>query len=240
MQRGLGGVKLQRGLSHAPLYRMFVLYPHICPQVEAGMEGRVEGGMEGRAEARVEGRFEAGVEDEEDTEEECCGSLYSEDEALGEDLVVTTPATPGCNPLHFPFPLQGLGRRPHSSMGLQAEHADLSLPPKSPVPGRVAGRGRQRTFSTSATVSTEREPIIRASRRTIYTAGRPPWYDSQGQQVGYTCHLTCHLPPGASPATWSLTCHLTCHLPPGASPVTCHLFQFYHSFIISLIHYESI
>jgi len=134
-------------------------------------------------EAGVEGRLEGGEEGEEDTEEECCGSLYSEDEALGEDLVVTTPATPGCNPLHFPFPLQGLGRRPHSSMGLQAEHADLSLPPKSPVPGRVAGRGRQRTFSTSATVSTEREPIIRASRRTIYTAGRPPWYDSQGQQV---------------------------------------------------------
>ena len=31
--------------------------------------------------------------------------------------------------------------------------------------------------------STEREPIIRAPKRTIYTAGRPPWYDSQGQQV---------------------------------------------------------
>ena len=65
----------------------------------------------------------------------------------------------------------------------QAEHADLTLPPKSPIPGRVMGKGRQRTFSTSATISTEREPIIRASRRTIYTAGRPPWYDSQGQQV---------------------------------------------------------
>ena len=60
---------------------------------------------------------------------------------------------------------------------------DLTLPPKSPIPGRVVGKGRQRTFSTSATISTEREPIIRASRRTIYTAGRPPWYDSQGQQV---------------------------------------------------------
>ena len=44
-------------------------------------------------------------------------------------------------------------------------------------------RGRQRTLSTSATVSTEREPIIRTSKRTIYTAGRPPWYDSQGQHV---------------------------------------------------------
>ena len=43
----------------------------------------------------------------------------------------------------------------------QAEHADLTLPPKSPIPGRVMGKGRQRTFSTSATISTEREPIIR-------------------------------------------------------------------------------
>jgi len=116
----------------------------------------------------------------EDTEEECCDSLFSEDDAL-DDCVVTTPATPGCNPLQFPFQA-ALGRRPHSAMGLQAEHLDLSLPPKSPIPGRVAGK-RQRTFSTSATISTEREPIIRASRRTIYTAGRPPWYDSQGQQV---------------------------------------------------------
>merc|ERR1712038_1333845 len=114
-----------------------------------------------------------------DTEEECCDSLYSEDDVMEEDVVVTTPVTPGVS-LHYP---QGFGRRPHSAMGVQAEHVDLTLPPKSPIPGRVVGKGRQRTFSTSATISTEREPIIRASRRTIYTAGRPPWYDSQGQQV---------------------------------------------------------
>jgi len=114
-----------------------------------------------------------------DTEEDCCDSLYSEDDVMEEDVVVTTPVTPGVS-LHYP---QGFGRRPHSAMDLQAEHADLTLPPKSPIPGRVVGKGRQRTFSTSATISTEREPIIRASRRTIYTAGRPPWYDSQGQQV---------------------------------------------------------
>ena len=39
----------------------------------------------------------------------------------------------------------------------------------------------QRTVSTSANISTEKEPIIRTTRRTIYTAGRPPWYDYQGQ-----------------------------------------------------------
>ena len=42
---------------------------------------------------------------------------------------------------------------------------------------------RQRTCSTSASISTEREPIIRTSKRTIYTQGRPPWYDCQGQLV---------------------------------------------------------
>ena len=55
---------------------------------------------------------------------------------------------------------------------------ELSLPPKSP-----GLSPRKRNFSSAGGVSTEREPIIRASKRTIYTAGRPPWYDSQGQQV---------------------------------------------------------
>merc|ERR1712126_110984 len=117
----------------------------------------------------------------EDTEEEGCDSLFSEDDAIGEDCVVTTPATPGCNPLQYPF--YHLGRRPHSAMGLQAEHTDLSLPPKSPIPGRIAGKGRQRTFSTSATIRTEREPITRASMRTIYQAGRPPWYDVRNKDT---------------------------------------------------------
>jgi len=45
----------------------------------------------------------------------------------------------------------------------------------------VGGGRRKRTLSTSATVSTEREPILRTTRRTIYTQGRPPWYDYQGQ-----------------------------------------------------------
>lgn len=39
---------------------------------------------------------------------------------------------------------------------------------------------RQRTISAS--ISTEREHILRSNHRTIYTAGRPPWFDSQGQR----------------------------------------------------------
>ena len=38
-----------------------------------------------------------------------------------------------------------------------------------------------RTCSTCASISTERETIIRTSNRTIYTAGRPPWYNQEGQ-----------------------------------------------------------
>ena len=42
-------------------------------------------------------------------------------------------------------------------------------------------RRRQRTCSTSASISTERDTVIRTQERTIYTAGRPPWYDYKGE-----------------------------------------------------------
>jgi len=115
----------------------------------------------------------------------CCDSVFGENDIITEDAcLVATPTTPGVTPFNISQLLHpGQSRRPHSSMGLAASLGldELALPPKSPLPG--IRRPRQRTFSTSATISTEREPIIRACKRTIYTAGRPPWYDSQGQQV---------------------------------------------------------
>lgn len=43
---------------------------------------------------------------------------------------------------------------------------------------------RQRTTSTNQTTTiTSTESIIRSNNRTIYTAGRPPWYNCAGQQV---------------------------------------------------------
>lgn len=39
---------------------------------------------------------------------------------------------------------------------------------------------RERTFSFTKN-ATKAEPVIRTAQRTIYTAGRPPWYDTQGQ-----------------------------------------------------------
>ncbi|XP_054289104.1 uridine-cytidine kinase-like 1 isoform X3 [Macrosteles quadrilineatus] len=42
---------------------------------------------------------------------------------------------------------------------------------------------RQRTTSMSQSKKTSSESVIRGLTRTIYTAGRPPWYNSAGQQV---------------------------------------------------------
>lgn len=43
---------------------------------------------------------------------------------------------------------------------------------------------RQRTTSVNQnTTNCTNEAIIRANHRTIYTAGRPPWYNCAGQQV---------------------------------------------------------
>lgn len=57
--------------------------------------------------------------------------------------------------------------------------------PQSAMSGQRANASgkRKRTCSTSAAISTERAPIIRTNRRTIYTAGRPPWYNKEGQHV---------------------------------------------------------
>lgn len=57
-------------------------------------------------------------------------------------------------------------------------------PQQNPTQGPVRSprSRRQRTTSQSQTART-REPILRGRRRTIYTAGRPPWYDCQGQLV---------------------------------------------------------
>ena len=69
---------------------------------------------------------------------------------------VPTPADPGCNPLQFPAPSQN------------------QEPQEKPRRRRTLSRN----FSTS-----ERAPILRSSHQTIYTAGRPPWYNNLGQQV---------------------------------------------------------
>lgn len=100
-------------------------------------------------------------------------SLLEDDVLCDQECIVSASVVPGFPP--FKWPIQLGERRAQSAMGMT--HPLLS--PSSPLPIRR----RQRTYSTSGAISTEREPIIRASRRTIYTAGRPPWYDSQGQQV---------------------------------------------------------
>src|SRR6218665_419112 len=52
-------------------------------------------------------------------------------------------------------------------------------PPRSPhkLP---AGRRRARTTSTTFTSEAD-GPVVRSGKQAIFTAGRPPWYNSQGQ-----------------------------------------------------------
>lgn len=58
---------------------------------------------------------------------------------------------------------------------------------ESPAPRGISIRStrRQRTTSVNnqTTTSNPSECVIRSNNRTIYTAGRPPWYNCAGQQV---------------------------------------------------------
>lgn len=115
-------------------------------------------------------------------EDDCEDSLFGEDDIVGDETLSPPPPAPGQAP-SIPFPLFNNLHRPHSSLGgiTSGIRDNLNMAPSSPLP--ITRRQRQRTLSTNAAISTEREPIIRAPKRTIYTQGRPPWYDSQGQQV---------------------------------------------------------
>lgn len=59
---------------------------------------------------------------------------------------------------------------PHSS---NAESLDRLLPP--------VGAGRSPRKRTTSQCKSE-PPLLRTSKRTIYTAGRPPWYNEHGTQ----------------------------------------------------------
>ncbi|KAF7388206.1 hypothetical protein HZH66_010973 [Vespula vulgaris] len=94
---------------------------------------------------------------------------------------------------------------PFSSASSESEDGEISLDdreflvdeicdeatptPQSPRPPSTGSQKsprsrRQRTTSmTQSSKKTSAESIIRSKRGTIYTAGRPPWYNSAGQQV---------------------------------------------------------
>ncbi len=58
--------------------------------------------------------------------------------------------------------------------------------PQSPISPRAGQRvKRERTFSLSKSAKsvTKTDTVLRTRQRTIYTAGRPPWYDTQGQSI---------------------------------------------------------
>lgn len=56
-------------------------------------------------------------------------------------------------------------------------HNNLDVVFKS-VRNKVGRRERTYSFTTA---TKNPEPVLRTGQRTIFTAGRPPWYDTQGQ-----------------------------------------------------------
>ena len=76
----------------------------------------------------------------------------------------------------------------------------VKTPPKSPMRQTSTSRARRRTTSTS---SAPHGPVVRSGARTIYTAGRPPWYDSHGQLkeafvIGKSKTFLMRMPPISS------------------------------------------
>lgn len=60
-----------------------------------------------------------------------------------------------------------------------------SPPPRPPSVNKSPHGRRQRTTSSSqSTKKTSKESVLCRKFRTIYTAGRPPWYNCAGQQAG--------------------------------------------------------
>lgn len=71
--------------------------------------------------------------------------------------------------------LMALGQDDHVplSHSSNAESLDRLLPP--------VGAGRSPRKRTTSQCKSE-PPLLRTSKRTIYTAGRPPWYNEHGTQ----------------------------------------------------------
>lgn len=68
-----------------------------------------------------------------------------------------------------------------TSPSLQQQQQPAIVSPKSGA-NSIMKQHRQRTGSFSKTLGKD-NPVMHTKERTIFTAGRPPWYDAQGQLV---------------------------------------------------------
>ncbi|XP_074643870.1 uridine-cytidine kinase-like 1 [Tubulanus polymorphus] len=63
---------------------------------------------------------------------------------------------------------------------IEGNNQECGSPPKSPMKTpRSPAKSRPRAKSTASRLI--QEPVVQSGSRTIYTAGRPPWYDTSGQ-----------------------------------------------------------
>ncbi|MCL4129999.1 UNVERIFIED_CONTAM: hypothetical protein GTU68_002896, partial [Idotea baltica] len=91
----------------------------------------------------------------------------------GEDLLAGTSVTMAKEDDDGAFLAQTDGSEDPGSPVLAAKS-----PAQTSAGGSVKSpRSRRQRTSSQSTSTKSREPILRGLRRTIYTAGRPPWYD---------------------------------------------------------------
>ncbi len=95
--------------------------------------------------------------------------------------------------IHFYYAYSDTNEQPETENGTVYSHDsgyENECCPASPITvprSRLASASRprttrQRTTSTSQNTIRQNEAILRCNHRTIYTAGRPPWYNVMGQQ----------------------------------------------------------
>ena len=73
----------------------------------------------------------------------------------------------------------GSGDEPHDEL-IYSNKQTPPLTPSKQLPPKSPTRNKRRSRTTS-TGDSHRESVVRAGSRTIYTAGRPPWYTCDGQ-----------------------------------------------------------
>ena len=113
-----------------------------------------------------------------------CDRVY-EDTVFYHDVEEDADSFHVISPPQSPRPPSACGKRWEIKQillsDLNISHCDVFLlgSQKSPRPRRQ----RTTSMSKNITINTCSESVLRSHRRTIYTAGRPPWYNCAGEQV---------------------------------------------------------
>lgn len=83
--------------------------------------------------------------------------------------------------VHFIFTSSNNSVSPDDNEGGEPTSCLLKTPPLSPTKLLTSSGIKKRNRTTSSSTSPSQGSVVRSGTKIIYTAGRPPWYDSHGQ-----------------------------------------------------------